>query len=60
MVTTILLNERIDDQTAIETTKDDRTRRYDWLTFLNHQAFTFSTGHGVPPTKINDGTDVTS
>jgi hypothetical protein len=51
---TILLNQRVDDQAAIETTKDDGTGRYHRLAFWNHQAFAFLTGHRVPPTKTSE------
>jgi len=49
MVATILLDQWVDEQTAIETAKDNGTGRYCRLAFLDHQALAFLTGHRVPP-----------
>jgi len=54
MVATILLDQWVDEQTAIETAKDNGTGRYRRLAFGNHQAFAFLTGHRVPPAKTNE------
>ncbi len=49
MVATILLDQWVDEQTAIETAKDNGTGRYRRLAFLNHQTLAFLTGHRAPP-----------
>jgi hypothetical protein len=54
MVAAIQLNQWVNDQAAIQTTKNDGTGRHRWLTLLNHQAFAFSTSHGVPPPDNDD------
>lgn len=59
MIAPILLDQWIDNQSAIETTQDDGAGRDRGLAFLDHQAFAFSTGHGTPPAEIDDGPDLT-
>ncbi len=49
MVAAILLDQWVDEQTAIETAKDNGTGRYRRLAFLNHQTLAFLTGHRAPP-----------
>ncbi|HKP00322.1 MAG TPA: hypothetical protein VJU02_01695 [Nitrospiraceae bacterium] len=41
VVTAILFDQWINDQTAIETAQDDRARRHRRLPLLDHQAFAF-------------------
>jgi hypothetical protein len=59
VVTAILLDQGINDQSTIETTQNNGTRRDRRLTLLDHQAFAFQTSHGVPPAEMNDNHHVT-
>jgi hypothetical protein len=43
----ILLNQRIKEQTTIDTAMDDRVGRQFRLSLLDHQAFAFLTSHGA-------------
>ncbi len=54
VVVAIQLDQWVNDQTAIQTTKNDGTGRHRRLALLNHQAFAFLTGHGVPPPDNDD------
>jgi hypothetical protein len=53
MVDAILLNQRVNDQTAIETAQNNRTGRHRRLALLNHQPFAFLARHDVPPADIS-------
>jgi hypothetical protein len=59
VVAAIQLDQWVNDQAAIQTTKNDRTGRHRWLPLLNHQPFAFLTRHGVPPPDKNDLTFLT-
>jgi hypothetical protein len=43
----ILLNQRIEDESTVDAPMDDRRGRQFRLLFFYHQAFTFLTGHGI-------------
>lgn len=54
VVVAVQLDQWVNDQAAIQTTKNDGTGRHRWLALLNHQAFAFLTGHRVPPPDNDD------